>query len=158
MGRVINIKILSGLPASGKTTWSVRYVRDNRNVMRINRDELRKMLVCNIETEGNKNIVDKAKLTLITTAIDNERDIILDDTHCYHEYLVSLISIIRIAAISFEKEVEIEVMDFTTNVDVCVERNNQRDACIPLVAIYHMCSSKKEINYTELNIDKYTVI
>jgi hypothetical protein len=69
-----------------------------------------------------------------------------------------LISIIRIAATTFEKEIEIEILDFSTSVDVCVERNDKREGNIPIVAIYHMCSSKNRIKYDELNIDKYTII
>lgn len=158
MERVINIKILTGLPASGKTTWSSNYVHENRNIVRINRDELRKMLFSGVITDGNQNFVDKAKMTLITSALDNDKDIILDDTHCYHEYLVSLISIIRLASTSFKKDVEIELVEFNTGIDICIERNNNRVDSVPVVAIYHMHNSKKEIKINELNIDKYTTI
>lgn len=158
MGRVINIKILSGIPACGKTTWSSSYIHNNSNTVRVNRDELRKMLVCGIETEGNRNIVNNAKLTLITTAIDNEKDLILDDTHCYYEHLIKLISTIRLIATTFEKEIFIEVIDFNVDIEECIERNNKRDVNVPIVALYHMRNSKKEINYNTLDINKYTLI
>ena len=37
---IINI----GIPASGKSTWSKEFVKNNRNYVRVNRDDMRLML------------------------------------------------------------------------------------------------------------------
>ena len=40
----LEILILIGIPASGKSTWSKEYVRKNPNWVRVSRDDFRDML------------------------------------------------------------------------------------------------------------------
>ena len=42
--KTLKIKILIGIPASGKTTWSKDFVRSNDNWTRVSRDDFREML------------------------------------------------------------------------------------------------------------------
>jgi predicted kinase len=158
MNNVINIKILSGIPGCGKSTWSMNYVIENRNIMRINRDDLRHILVEDVSTDGNDHLINKVKNSIIRIAIESNRNIILDDTHCYKDYLISLIDFIRKLSIELEKNIEIEILDFDIPIDICVERNKLRGNGLSTSAIYHMISQKKEINFHELDIDKYTKI
>ena len=155
MSQIVNIKILSGIPGCGKSTWARDYVAKTRNVIRINRDDLRHILVEDFNSEGNESIINKSKLALIKTAIEFDRNIVLDDTHCYKDYLIFLIDFIRKAGEEFNKTTEIEILDFDVDVDTCVERNGKRERSIPTTAIYHMISQKKEIIYSELQVDTY---
>lgn len=156
MSNVINIKIISGIPGCGKTTWSREYVSETRNVIRINRDDLRHILVEDYYSEGNENIINRSKLSLIKVAIESDRNIVLDDTHCYKDYLIYLIDKIRQMSIELNKKIEIEILDFDVPVDICVHRNSKRSNSIPSTAIYQMINKKREIDFTELDIDKYT--
>jgi len=157
MNNIINIKILQGIPGSGKSTWSKEYVVQNRNIMRINRDDLRNMLVNNVFTDGNENLINSAKLSLISIGIEKDRDLILDDTHCYNDYLIFLINYIRDTAKKLNKKIEIELIDFDTSVDECIERNNNRVGYskLPNHIIYHMVNEKKQILIDKLDIDRY---
>ena len=155
MSQIVNIKILSGIPGCGKSTWARDYVAKTRNVIRINRDDLRHILVEDFNSEGNESIINKSKLALIKTAIEFDRNIVLDDTHCYKDYLIFLIDFIRKAGEEFNKTTEIEILDFDVDVDTCVERNGKTERSIPTTAIYHMISQKKEIIYSELQVDTY---
>ena len=155
MSNIINIKILIGIPCSGKSTWAKNYVLNNRKVARINRDELREMMMASVITNGNNNFINKIKKDIIYAAIKSNRNLVIDDTHCYVKQLVELIDYIRCISMKLNKNIFIEVIDFDIDVDICIERNKYRDIKIPVKGIYFMFNSKKEINFSELRIDKY---
>lgn len=157
MNNILNIKILLGIPGSGKSSWARKYVAQNRNIMRISRDDMRHMLVEDIFTDGNDNLINNAKLLLIKFGIDKDRNIILDDTHCYNDYLIFIIDYIRKTAQELNKNIEIEILDFDTPIDKCIERNNNRTGInkIPNHIIYHMVNEKRKILIDKLNIDRF---
>ncbi|MDY0270319.1 AAA family ATPase [Trichloromonas sp.] len=155
MNNVLNIKILSGIPASGKSTWAKDYVYNNRNTVRINRDDLRKSIFNDFITDGNENFINNAKLSLIKTSLEFDKNIILDDTHCYKDYLIFLIDYIRNNAKQLNKNIKIIIVDFDVNVNVCVKRNFKRKGKLDKNIIYHMYKTKNEINYNSLDIDEY---
>jgi tRNA uridine 5-carbamoylmethylation protein Kti12 len=158
MSKIVHIKILSGIPGCGKSTWSRKYIFQHPDVKRINRDDLRKMCDDSRFTEGNENFVNQAKLSLIRTGIELEKDMILDDTHCYNDYLIYLIAEIRKFAIELDKSVVIEFVDFLINTNVCVKRNSERKNKIEESFIYHMINMRKEIIIDNLDIDLYTTV
>jgi predicted kinase len=153
---VLQIKILVGIPGSGKSTWAKQYILDNPNTKRINRDDLRNMLDSGKTTQGNENFIRTLRLELINMCIIYDKNIIIDDTNCYHEQLKEMIDFIQTNKVLLKKDIEIEIIDFDADVDVCVERNDNREEKIPKEGIYHMKSSKDEINFDSLLIDKYT--
>lgn len=152
------IKILSGIPACGKTKWAKEFMDNNPNYVRINRDDLRQHLVNNKYTPGNETIVNKSKMALIGVAIEGDKNIILDDTHCYLGYLQSLILYMSELSEQMGKKVNIEIIDFNIDLDTCIERNENREMRVDKKAIVYMQNEKKQIDYSTLNIDKYTVI
>lgn len=152
---VLNIKILSGIPASGKSTWAKNYILNNRNTVRINRDDLRTTFFSDVFTDGNESFVNKSKLSLIKTSLEFGRNIILDDTHCYSDYLIFLINYIRDLSIELNKGIFIELLDFDVDISICMERNSKRNKILNNNILYHMYKSKKEIIIENLNIDKY---
>lgn len=155
---MIKVKILSGIPACGKTVWSRDYVTKNSNTVRINRDDLRKSLVNNIFTDGNESFTNKAKMALIGVAIENDKNMVLDDTHCYDGYLKFLIGFIRSVGNQLQKQIHIEIMNFDMDLDKCLERNENRDGNIPKHIVLHMFNEKKKIEYDTFDIDKFTIL
>lgn len=158
MSKLIKIKILSGIPGCGKSTWAKNFIAENPDTKRINRDDLRKMFDDSRMTDGNESFVNKAKLSLIKTAIEFEKDMVIDDTHCYNDYLVWMIGEIRDYANKLERPIFIEVIDFDVDVDTCISRNENRDNKVDKSAIYFMDKSKKEIDYKKLIINRHTIV
>ncbi len=158
MSKLITIKILSGIPGCGKSTWARNFITINPDTKRINRDDLRTMFDNSRLTDGNESFVNKAKLSLIKTGIDFDKDMILDDTHCYNDYLIWLIKEIRDYATSLNKIIKIELIDFDADVDLCIGRDNNRSNSVGKSAIYHMAKSKKEIDILNLDIDNHLII
>ena len=155
---VLNIKILVGIPACGKSTWAKEYVLANPNTKRINRDDLRNMLDAGKTTDGNENFLRVLRMEMVRMCLSLDKHVVLDDTNCYASYLENAIFQIRTMAGQMEKKIEIEIVDFDASVDMCVERNKNRENPVKEVAIYHMAKSKCEIDFSELLIDKYTKI
>jgi tRNA uridine 5-carbamoylmethylation protein Kti12 len=158
MSKLIKIKILSGTPACGKSTWARDFISKNPDTKRINRDDLRRMFDDSRFTDGNESFVNKAKLSLVKTCIDFDKDMVIDDTHCYSDYLVWFINEIRTYASSLNKPITIEIVDFNVDIDTCLKRNELRENKVDKNGIYHMNKSKSEIDYGKLNIDLHTII
>lgn len=155
---VLNIKILVGIPACGKSTWAKEYILANPNTKRINRDDLRNMLDAGKTTDGNENFLRVLRMEMVRMCLSLDKHIVLDDTNCYASYLENTIFAIRTMAGQMKKEIEIEIIDFDVVVDTCVERNNLRENKVDDVAIFHMKKAKDEINFDSLLIDKYKKI
>lgn len=158
MNNLITIKILSGVPASGKTTWARNFIAQNPDTKRINRDDLRMMFDNSRNTDGNENYVNNIKLSLIKSSIDLGKNLILDDTHCYMDHLSKIIDYIRIYANDNHKNIKIELIDFQVDINDCIKRNKERDTNIKNSAIYHMNKSKSNIVISDLNIDNHIII
>lgn len=153
---VLNIKILVGIPACGKSTWAKSYVLDNPNTKRINRDDLRNMLDAGKLTDGNENFLRVLRVEMVRMCLSLDKHVVLDDTNCYASKLEETIFAIRTMAGQMNKEIEIEIIDFDVDVDTCVERNEIRPNSVKETAIYHIKAAKDLILFDSLLIDKYT--
>ena len=152
---VLNIKILVGIPACGKSTWAKSYILDNPNTKRINRDDLRDMLDVGKTTDGNENFLRVLRVEMVRMCISLDKHVVLDDTNCYASKLEETIFAIRTMAGQMNKEIEIEIIDFNVSVDECLLRNKIRENPVDNVAIFHMKKAKDEIDFSSLLIDRY---
>lgn len=154
----IKVKILVGISGSGKSTFSKNFVSERHGFKRINRDDLREMLDSYKLTDGNENFARIARNKMIELCLSFDRHIIIDDTNCIEEKLIELIQYIKIIADNLMKEVEIEVIDFDTDFEVCLERNRNREKPVDEKFLYYMKKNKDFIKSETLPIDNYTII
>jgi predicted kinase len=158
MKNVINIKILLGIPGSGKTEYSKKYISNNRNVVRINRDDMFNMFFNGVITKGNENFVNKMKKNIIINALKLDKNLLIDDTHCYEKTLTDLISFIQKYSKLLNKQIFIELIDFNTDINICIDRNNKRNSKISKNVIFFMFKEKSKIDISKLNINNYIKI
>lgn len=154
----LNIKILVGIPGSGKSLWSKNYVLENPGVKRINRDDLRGMLDSYKLTDGNEKFLRIARNKLIELCLIFDRNIIIDDTNCISDKLNEFINDIITIADNIGKQIEIEIVDFNIDIKTCLERNRNRERVLEDRVLYFMQRNKNEINYSDMFIDKLTVM
>ena len=64
-----------GLPASGKTTWALQFIKDNPEYYNVNRDDIRLML----QGRGRYNKFTKTREQLVSNIQFNTADFILED-------------------------------------------------------------------------------
>lgn len=103
------IYVLIGLIASGKSTWSKQFVKDNPNTYRVSRDDLRFMTTDYSYTSENEKIIDYLYRNLIVTLMLNtDKDIILDEQNLnkerrdkFKEWILSLSKNIEFVEIEF---------------------------------------------------------
>jgi predicted kinase len=77
MKRVV---FLSGLPASGKSTWAKKYVKHYPNTIRINKDDMRSMFAKEWDKDFEKFIF-RSRSNLLRSALNHGLNVVTDDTN-----------------------------------------------------------------------------
>ena len=92
--------ILVGISGSGKSTWAGEYINNNTNILRLNRDDIRKSLVQNLKGYYQRedltileDIVSTTIYNLFISLMIMEKSIILDNTNLKKEYFKEFIRI-----------------------------------------------------------------
>ncbi len=128
------VLITKGLPASGKTTWAREFIKKNPNYKRINKDELRAMLDDGKWSKKNEQFVVMARDNLMSLAVLNGWDVIIDDTnlHPKHEQNIkNEIDLLNETMTHHDKNpkplYKVEIKDFTdVPVEECIKRDQER--------------------------------
>lgn len=88
----LELLILVGVPASGKSTWSKRYVIDNPNWVRVSRDDFREMLKSSPMCE---NKIEEMISSLVNSTIEHsfskKMNVIVDATNLNLKYINAFI-------------------------------------------------------------------
>lgn len=115
------ITILRGLPAAGKTTWAKEQVLSSRGTVRVNKDDLRKMLFAGARRQGwHEQLVLNIESHVIKDALTQGKNVIVDNTHfnTIHEK--------RIREIAEEFGARVDVKDFDTPLADCITNDLKR--------------------------------
>jgi len=121
------IYVLIGIIASGKTTYAKNLLKEDKNIQRVSRDDLRFMTTDYQYTPDNEKIVDTLYRNLIVTLILNtDKDIILDEQNLdkdrrekFKEWILSL-----------SKNIEFIEKEFPITLGQAIERDKKRDFSI----------------------------
>jgi predicted kinase len=99
-----------GISASGKTTWSEQFVKENPEFVNINRDDIRwSLFTDNIPdwgkykfSKGNEKLVSDKQIELIIDAVKNGKSIIISNTNLKDNYITSIMSLPYLSHYSHE--------------------------------------------------------
>lgn len=105
------IKILRGLPATGKTTRAKEIIKNSGNYVRLNRDSLRSMLHFDKFTPMNEKTTIKVMKTIARELLNDGKNIIIDDTNLGKKHIDSWSSIAN------ETNSNIEIEDLNKDID-----------------------------------------
>jgi predicted kinase len=118
-----NILLLKGLPASGKSTWAITEVKNNPNkYKRINKDDLRAMLDASYWSRSNEEFILKIQEHIISAALKNGKDIIIDDTNLDDKHF----NRICLVAESSNRDITISEKYFPIDLNLAIERDSKR--------------------------------
>lgn len=124
-----------GLPASGKSTWSEEQAKNRlTKVVRVNKDLLRDMLHAGVwKGRQTENQILEARDLLIQHFLENQVDVICDDTNLAPEHET------RLRALADYLNVDFVVADFT-HVDkkLCIKRDLKRTRSVGHKVIQQM--------------------
>lgn len=140
------VKILVGIPASGKTTWSEQWLMNHDNWVRVNRDDFRKMLrneaVCEFQLE---NMITELCYEAVLSALEYKRNVIVDNTHLQPEHIDRLIECVETYA-----DVEFQIFDMS--LEKAIERDANRAKKVGEKVITRMYKDYKKL------VDSYQFI
>lgn len=128
----MEIKILMGLPMSGKSTIAKKMISNFENCIIIECDEIRKMITGKDDKYdafniNNEKIVWDTFNFMVNKSIEENKNIIISNTNLNLKKLNELLLLINNRA-------EIEIMLIDTPVDICISRLNDKDKhMIPII-------------------------
>lgn len=117
-----------GLPGSGKSTWAKEYISHFPETKRVNKDDLRAMLDNGKWSKDNEKFVLQIRDMLITVALGEGKDVIIDDTNLapkHQERVKQLVE--EYNKLADTNKAVFEIKDFTdVSVDECIKRDQKR--------------------------------
>jgi predicted kinase len=120
---VSKLTITRGLPGSGKTTWARQQQDAKPGLWRVNRDDLRAMVVPSwaFGDENDEDMLTVVQHRAIHGLLYNGLDVIVDDTNLSERAVEGL------RAVAVDTDSAFEVVDFThVPLETCVERDAAR--------------------------------
>lgn len=123
MSKNRKIILLVGIPASGKSTWREKFLRDNPNYVCVSRDDYRFMLRNEpmLEPKGEMLVTDLVNAAIASSI--KRYNVIVDQTNVNQKYLNQLIAFC-------EKYADVEFRIFDVPLDVAIERDKNRDRSV----------------------------
>ena len=145
-GKII---VTQGLPSSGKSTWANDVMKKYPNTyIRVNKDELRFTLFGKDFDRRNENIIINVIDDIITQALNNNFDVIDDNTNFNNFHFKRYEKL-------FGERVEVVIFDqfLDVSIDECIERDSKRVKSVGKDVILKMSQSDiyKEYLLKKLN-------
>lgn len=126
------ILILQGLPASGKSTFAKKFVKDKKDWVRINRDDLRNMRG-DYWVPEQEDLITKWEVSCMELAMAKGFNIIMDSTNLNPIFVNRLLKTIYVW-----NNYTVDFKVFDTPVEVCIERDAKRESPVGAAVIHRM--------------------
>lgn len=114
----MKIKILMGIPASGKSSWAKEYCEKNTDWFRVNRDDIRHMRG-KYWNPKDEDIITKIEIETTIIALNNNKNVILDATNLNEKYL----SKFKQKILSRYPKIEFETKKFDITLEEAIKRD-----------------------------------
>ena len=126
------IIFLKGLPASGKSTYSKQFCKENPEYIRLNKDDIREFFGNPPFSSSFEKSVLNVQKTLGETAVKLGKSLIIDDTNFAEKHYMYWSSLAR------ENNMEFEVKFFNVPLLECIERDKNRKTSVGEQVIRNM--------------------
>jgi len=117
----LKVKILIGVPASGKSTWASEFALRNEKWIRVNRDDLRMMLktqnFCDPKVES---LINDIQDEIILKSLAKNLNVIVDNTNLKQSRIKQIIKLVE-----YKADIEFQVFDIS--LDKAIERDSKRE-------------------------------
>lgn len=120
----LKLKILRALSASGKTTLADNFISKNPNFVKVERDDIRKMLYGQERMwKGDEDLVSQIQQQAIVNAFTKGFSVVSSDTNLNLKNVNGL----KQLAYCYDAEVEVDETLLSVPVQVCLERDAARE-------------------------------
>jgi len=143
MSKVLELLILRGIPASGKSTFAKKLVEDFPITWkRVNRDDLRLAFSNGLSNKKNEKFILEIQTKIIRSALKNGFNVVVDNTHLVKQRIDDLLDIAKDIG-----DVKVTIKNFDTSLSECLRRNSLREgsARVPDSVIRAMSKPMKHI-------------
>lgn len=131
------LKILRGIPGSGKSTFAELQIA--ANVVIASRDRVRYAIYNNAEHFLNEDLITDVERNIVTSALNRGSDVIVDDTNVKDEYVRNFIALGHLCGAT----VIVQTFPVTTKEAIArnILRGNAGGRKVPDSVIYNMQAS-----------------
>ena len=143
--------MLQGLPASGKSTWARNWVNNSPNTrVRVNRDDIRRMLGPYFFTKEREKLVTLIESTAIREGLKKNFDVVIDATNLNPKVVNKWKTYVE--SIAKDQDIEFEIINFNTPVEECIirDKNRKGDECVGEQVIMRMYNNYLKKDNDEL--------
>ena len=126
------IILLKGLPASGKSTYSKQFCKENPEYIRLNKDDIREFFGNPPFSSSFEKSVLTVQKTLGETAVKLGKSLIIDDTNFAEKHYMYWSSLAR------DNSYEFEIKFFDVPVEECIRRDKEREKSVGEMVIRSM--------------------
>ena len=137
----MKLKMMKGLPGSGKSTLVKQLVKDSGNAGRINRDDLRAMIFDSVWSGPREKVIVEVEKAIAQVLISNKLTPIIDDTNLHQSHLDMWTNFAKQNGVEFSTEV------LPTSLAECIERDSKRAKPIGEAIIQRMALDAGMINF-----------
>jgi len=152
-----NIIICCGISGSGKSSWSAQFIKDNSNYLRINRDDLRRVMVgdlinyyTNTKLHRVEQLVNALEDPILELYLNNNINIIIDNTNLTQKCIKKWISKIDSWNVNKNNKYSISFKLFDCELIKAKSRVYQRD--------YSSADNITKIDYINKQHQQYQLI
>lgn len=164
--KIQEVWFLSGLPASGKSSWAKQKIEEDRKKgiinKRVNKDDLRAMLDNSVHSKERESFVLATRDMIIEGALEMGHDVIVDDTNFHPKHLERIKEIVEnYRNLHKEAHVSIEEKFFDTPLAECIRRDRNRENPVGSAVIkdmYNKYLAKENISTIEKDPNKMNCI
>jgi len=130
------IILTKGLPASGKSTWAKKMIRQSNNFKRVNKDDLRAMIDDSVWSENHEKFILNIRDYIVGEALRKDKNVIVDDTNFEDKHFDRMCEIAQ----NQNRNITVREMYFPIDLQEALKRNSARAgvARVPDEAIYRM--------------------
>lgn len=131
------VKILVGVPASGKSTWTRDYLDKNPNTVAVSRDDFRYGLRNSGITEPKiEAMITELVDTTIIKSLNKGLDVVIDATNLKSTYINHFVDLVK-----FKADVEFQIFDIS--LEKAIERDSKRERKVGEAVIRKMYKQYK---------------
>lgn len=141
------IKILVGIPTSGKSTYTQNFLKENKNWISISRDSIKLSLFNEFRNDYRTELlINKISNSIIQSALETNHNIIIDNTNLKQKDIKNIIK-------EFNHLSDIEFELFPIDLEEAIRRNEKRENKVPIDTIKE-CKRIYDILITQFDFKK----